>query len=377
MLSVLFVMWGVGVRGMGDAEGFNQSVDVQKKYSGASSARRIRGNIKMSGTMYQTVCSCSDKLDAGPTCPAPTLIKIHAEELNSDKALSQDDLHKLIDGPGNFANYYAYVEQNSFYDIDHRISDRVLGTPGGEYGEILGGLAAFEFLTEQKLTYDDVYRYLKGWLKSPERGIYQFVFFTDETSVSSLEDHMGVVGLNLTKPGSTIDTNELKNQLVKKKNQGTKYIKAVLGNPTAFYYTKTLPGDTIKALFEILWHDKDTDSLGLSLKSKINIKILEDDDEGTNSSPSAWLNIFAGQNCETSKRAPMFAPSKSSRKSVLVNHPGAVSSLRLQIAKYFNLHTPEYSTEQILKLIERMGAYRLDLFAKKQKSMPYYTVRIE
>lgn len=275
----------------------------------------------------------------------------------------------------------AFVDHHAVADVDPRSESKTIGSPGGEFGEFLGALAAFEHLTGTELTDTAVQRLVKRWLVWEGRGLFKFRIETDATAVDHLTRHLRIDG----QTGEALDIDmrdpepEYKDALLldltNSANQGVLYTKAVLRTPEHFFFPRRLPARLIQAMYKTLWDKAARDPDGLPVASKFDYVVFEG-----KSSPVAWLSFRGSAGCEQSDRAPLFAPSTrgaTQRGSAYVHHPEASRVLRRKLAHFFALQSAYVSWQHMFGLMNRQADRALEALASAIPRVPFYSVTVE
>jgi hypothetical protein len=310
-------------------------------------------------------------------------MRIRQEAFNRKMGLSAEQLRSVLGRPQEAT--YVKVDDVHFGCTDSRETEPILGTPGGDFGEFLLGLAEYEHMTRRSFSQTEVQKMLAAWLDWAPRGSQPLYFHTDEAATLHLQANLHfngvkgkVVALDLDAPKDEY-IDELLKDLPNSKNQGCYYVKAILDDPKRFYMRPALLPALIQSFFKILWDKKTLASDGKALYQKLRFETHVGEH-----SPKAWINFRVTHACEHQHMAPVFRPFPLTTKrvgpvsAVLVNHPAAVQVLRKKLAKFFSLFNPMLSEKEFMQKLAHRGATYLEVAAEVLGSeAPYYTVSLE
>ena len=170
----------------------NSQVEIEEKP--LEKNKKIEGKMNIDGECYNTVCDCDPHIQqrqqSNLICD-PSKLTIHVERQGQGGSL--DDIKNII---GNFNDLtYVDVQNTSFKCLDGRNSKSVLGTPGGDAGEFILALSAYEaFLVKsQTLGQEDIDSILSNYLNIIPYD--KFYMCTDDMAISHLERELSVFSL--------------------------------------------------------------------------------------------------------------------------------------------------------------------------------------
>ena len=107
-------------------------------------------------------------------------------------------IRTLVGEPTTLRN--VEISKHHFSCCDGRSSDEVLGTWGGDAGEMMLAIAVWEDLAGRNLTASEVAKYVNYFLTYTKQ---EYVYMhTDTVAFGWLEQELGVVPLDVTRPPS-------------------------------------------------------------------------------------------------------------------------------------------------------------------------------
>jgi hypothetical protein len=349
----------------------SSSLDVksQNKIFGSDS---IKGEVKINGEPYTAICDCSDadltdeQKAFGPQCD-PSKFKISQDKNGTGAGFNE--VRDLIGYPTELE--YANVDNQYFSCLDGRVKQPMLGTPGGDAGEFILGLAMYKDVigADRELTQADVDSYFKQYLQYMKAEF--FYMCTDDSALNHLEEEISVTGLNLRSPKKQVQLDTLE-ALVEPDNNGDLHIKMLLRYPDMYGIDVELVKMFLRAFYKVLWDQSNPYSQKLILDILI----------GTHTE-SAFLEVRSNQGCTAAKQAPLIRPNEPVKDglSIFVNHLDAASIKRVEIAKFFS----EYINKQKGGVSPETFHARMDHHALAYlevtgtflaKNLPFYSINI-
>jgi len=230
----------------------------------------------------------------------------------------------------------TWVSNQYFSDIDGRSRELFLGTPGGDFGEFVLGLQAYEqtLPAGYKLSLENVKNALEELARemSPSR---KFYFMTDFKHLTKLETAVKCNNIKIVNPPDKFK-DKLLEEVAKPENVGCFHIKNMLRSPDKYNIRKGLVADALKALHLNLWNKTST----ISRKLKYTVLRGELDVRG-------FINIRPPAHCLYAGLATFAVPCATNMvpgnlTQLLINHPEPVVELRTFIANFLAKYGPEW-----------------------------------
>lgn len=241
--------------------------------------------------------------------------------------ITPEELRKNI---GSFENIdWVHVGQHHFSDIDGRHQDRILGTPGGDLGEFVSGLAAFEDLNEVQLDLKNVTDYLISYLRHTTK--VHFYYSTSDEALEWLTNATECGELDIANP-SDRQKEKLLPLLVKPSAVGCLHFKNLLADPYEYRVRPEMVEHVIRAFHLIMWN-KD-----LPERKKLAYILLD----GEPFLERAWVNVYTSDICIDEGLAPLLYTRDSCVhwRTQYINHIQAVNVYRSQLASFFGEGDP-------------------------------------
>jgi len=294
----------------------------------------FKGRIVLNEETYDLTCTCkpANPVNEMESC-APTQITINllkqfdGNEVDANRpVLDAKNLRRLIGSPENLR--IVNVLKHSFSSVDGRSSDELLGTWGGDAGELLLVAATWEDDQGSDLTPDRLRDLILRYLTFMQQEF--FYMHSDTRALAWIETEVGfdryeheVPWMDITRPprefhGAILDA------LIDPKGQGSIMFKKMLEVPEQYKIRPQLVHDFIKVLHMVLWNPIE------KLNAKIKYYILHSAEVRHE---SAWVDFEIGKRCDMEQRAVMFPP-YSNDISIFVHHPQAVRIKRNQSATF-------------------------------------------
>lgn len=199
----------------------------------------------------------------------------------------------------------------------------MLGTWGGDAGEMLLALAVWERVGQRPLTPEHVAMFVKAYVKlSPQRHVY---YHTDATALAFVMETAGVEDVDITMAPVEVQAALLRG-LTSPNGQGCGHLRAMMENPVEYRVGEPLVAQFITAFHRLLWDTSD------ATRTKIQYYVLHGhpadgvETDATNAEV-AYLEFESSPACVREQRAPAFPP-YADDVSVFVSHPAAVEAKR-------------------------------------------------
>merc|ERR1711988_32559 len=222
---------------------------------------------------------------------------------------------------------FAKVPQTPFSNVEGRVNHPVLGTMGGDSGEFLLGLNAYEALMGKPLTDFQVATLLSDFLMSVDKPI--FYLQTDQMALLNL-----CRTLKFCLPKDRLDNppthvmSTLREELVKPENIGCQHLRHLITDP-GFGTRPGLVTAFIKAYFNLLWGVPSNMLEARALqhvRSRLRLQVLQ----GPHTE-GAVLRVKT-QKC-SEKFVPMMVP-EHGRVSIAISHEDATQLMRKIMSEF-------------------------------------------
>ena len=294
----------------------------------------FQGRIVLQDELYDVTCTCrpANPPNVLESCN-PTIIKIEflgqfeGEDVDGNKPLLDAvNLRKLVGAPEDLR--VVDLLSHGFSSVDGRSSDEVLGTWGGDAGELLLASAVWEEEKQYDLSVNDVKGLLVRYLTFMKQT--WFYVHTDTKALAWVEREIGfdrerydVNWLDITRPPREFQ-DALLDALTQVEGTGSLMFKHMLELPERYKIRKGLIETFIRALYLVLWDPEQP------LNSRIKYYVLHAPGPRHE---SAWIEFAMGNRCFKENRVVMFPPF-SDGISVFVHHAQALEIRRNQTATY-------------------------------------------
>jgi len=211
--------------------------------------------------------------------------------------------------------------------VDGRDDHAVIGTPGGDAGELLAGLATMEKVTGATLTTDQVAELFDGYVDA----FGHFYMHTDDHALAALgarlRGHAAFAGLplgelhmveDLVRHPPRAKQEALMPLLSEAAHIGCGHLRLVTQHPEEYGVPPKLVEAFFRAFFRRLWRGDE----------RLEYVVLEGEHE-----EGAVVNITLGRDVHPYTEIPMVAP-KHQGQEMFVNHPQVASFIRRQNATF-------------------------------------------
>ncbi|MCA9624899.1 MAG: rhodanese-like domain-containing protein [Myxococcales bacterium] len=236
--------------------------------------------------------------------------------------------------------------QGSEACVDGREQGAVIGTPGGDAGELLLLLATYEKVTGQELDQDAVRRFFLAHVS----GFGRFYLHSDDHALDNLKDALTAdprfasvanlpTGALLEQPPVELRA-ALLEHLRQPANIGCGHLRLVASNPEEYGVRTALTEELLDVFFDELWHDPE----------QTEFVVLHGDhhEEGV-------LSVSLPQKVEPFDNLPAIPPLLGGR-SFFIHHPQTADFVRQQQVRFLFERTP-WLTESLQKAGVDEAAY--------------------
>jgi len=257
---------------------------------------------------------------------------------------------------------WAHIGQHFFSDIDGRSEEKVMGTPGGDLGEFILAMSAYEDETKIQIDQATATGLLMEYLKTMSRS--KFFLATSEHAHDNLTAASGCRNLDIADP-----PDEKKSMILEivadASNVGSQHIKFMLQDPVGYGIRKGLVEAGVKAFHQVMWNKTFPPSESLCymlLKGPHKEK--------------GFVNIQTAQHCQDQGLAPLISP-QTCYNSMFVNHPEAVIKFRAELAHFLAQSNKALAQTMITKMNEKGTTMLAKTASKILKGYPVFTVMLK
>lgn len=340
----------------------------------------VNGTVMINDELYEVYCSCkpanppSVMSKCYPTQIEIEFIKQFPGDVPEDKPLLDiRNLRRLLGTPEDFR--IVDVQKHSYECVDGRSSNELMGTWGGDAGELMLVAATWEDMNENPLNKRQVGSLIKRYLEFMQPRY--FYMNTDTRSLAWLEVEIGfdrrqydVAWLDITRPPPELH-DIISKTLLQPNATGSMLFKQMLTMPERYQIREGLVHDFIRALYAVLWDPANLQN------AKIRYYILSAPEPRHE---SAWVDFHVGSTCALELKQAMFPPF-SDGISVFVNHPQALRVRRNQTATYIqSMMGGMANLEDCRSNIQRKGKQwdqaSRDAYKDLLAGLPHYSVTL-
>jgi hypothetical protein len=203
--------------------------------------------MDVSDESYEIECDCSNEgiVEIEEVKCSPSKIKLSQEREGTGS--TYEEVSEKLE---NYENYtYAKVTRSSFRCLDGRITEAILGTPGGDAGEFVLGLLVYQDLAELELTQSLVNDYFESYLKCMD--MTRFYMCTDQDALDHVTKELALDDLDIFNPDPSIQ-NKLLQALVEPKNIGDTHLRMLIQYPDLYSISPEAVQYLITAFYTIL-----------------------------------------------------------------------------------------------------------------------------
>eukprot|EP00750_Incisomonas_marina_P021727 INCI4652.1.p1 GENE.INCI4652.1~~INCI4652.1.p1 ORF type:complete len:308 (+),score=56.71 INCI4652.1:271-1194(+) len=223
----------------------------------------LPGKISINGEVFDTSCTCRPNLPKDSTLQCiPHQVSIEpmapfpGTRGRQHPNIDQAGLRALVGEPTTLRN--VEVTKHHFSCCDGRSSDEILGTWGGDAGEIMLAIAVWEDLAGRNLTAGEVAKYVKYFLTYTKQ---EFVYIhTDTVAFGWLEQELGVIPLDITRPPSGLQDAILET-LIRPEAIGCVHLRSLVTHSATYGVRRELVEMFLQAFHRTLW-DTNNPTLG-------------------------------------------------------------------------------------------------------------------
>eukprot|EP00941_MAST-03F_sp_MAST-3F-sp1_P002017 g2017.t1 len=334
----------------------------------------IFGRFNIEDEDYRVACSC---LPANPDSSFnrcyPREIKIEVlgrfpgRPTDPDHPiLDVDNLRKLLGAPEDLR--MVQVKDQYLSSPDGRSSDEVMGTWGGDAGELFLKVAVWEDLTGTKVLKYQLKKFILLFLRYNKRPY--FYMHTDTIALAWVQKEAGLSDwFDPTNPPPALRPMLLK-LLTKPEAIGSILFRKIALYPDLFNVRKGMVEMFYECLYEILW---DPDE---KLNRKIRYYVLHTPGARRE---SAYVEFDTSPSCQEEGRFPIFPPF-SDGISMFVYHPKAIEQHRDLTASFLQSVTGgNLQPERVAEELKTKGKLWREVVEKELEplaGLPHYRVTI-
>lgn len=284
----------------------------------------------------------------------------------SDGPLDRTDIEAHLADPAGigWVKAAALLMQGTQSCVDGRDRHSVVGTPGGDAGELLLALAALEEVRGMELDVDEIHQLLDAYLEAFGR----FYIHTDTHALEGLEHELGLeeqdVEHLVRHPPRHLEA-ALLDALTSPERVGCGHLRLVLRNPEEYGVRPELTRALLRAVLVRLWRGE-----------TIDFVILEGDHH-----EGAVVNVRVDREVHAFTRIPRVVPHVGDH-AIFVNHPEVSTWLRRENATFLFEVDPWLSAhpgrrEDFLETVERLGRTQLESTLRHlATSLPVYEAHV-
>jgi hypothetical protein len=214
---------------------------------------------------------------------------------------------------------WAHAPQMSFSALDGRISEKVLGTPGGDMGEFIQAIMAYAKVAKADLSQEDVDSMFVKYLKTMNRE--KFTYMTDEKAYIKLAIATGCRNLRIADMGGMKRKKEtLLAQIGNPEFIGDPFISFLAANGTDLDLDTRYIGMGLTAYHKVLWNGP----------LKLSNKLCYLETKGMHRE-AAFVDVTVPSYCIDQGLVPMVSQQMTCTAPVFVRHPDAAKLLRREL----------------------------------------------
>jgi len=282
---------------------------------------------------------------------------------NETPVISQQDLRDSFEQLASLE--WAHVLQTSFSAMDGRNAEKVLSTPGGDMGEFIQVIAAFNKVTGKTLSDDEVLRLFEKYLKAMTRP--KFSYETDEKAYLRLAVATGCKNLHVADMGGMKHKKEAYLKAIATPDYiGDPFIRFLAVNATELDFNADVIRQGLSAYHNVLW----------SAPSKLSAKLCYLEMKGAPLREQALVYVRTEEWCVDQGLAPMISSQLSCPSPVFLHYPDMVRLFRRELVAIIT-DSDEYrdAARDILAAFNQQADAHLDKFwAAYGAGLPVYTV---
>ena len=256
--------------------------------------------------------------------------------------------------------------------LDGRVTKKHLFTPGGDLGELLLGLLAYEDIIEEPVNLAEVKDIFTKYLRCmvPEK----FYHCTDDEAISHLEKELNSQ-VDIENPNPQSLEGEILEAITSPNNNGDLHFKSLLLAPDEYNisHESHVLDYVIQTFYAFIWDEN------FEFHDKLKLEIFPGVHNET-----AFIEIKNEHQCMIEQTAPIFEAREGDKHhpSYFINHLDAVNVRRTQIAQFFadkiSRNQNRVTPERMFTEMVRYGNHFLDKTGQYVASLlPFYTVNLE
>ena len=330
----------------------------------AANSENFSGSMQVGGVEYDVTCDCSEQsMEAVEEVKChPTKIKLTQDR--EGRGATYEEISAKLSSAGNYT--YARVTHTSFRCLDGRITDPILGTPGGDAGEFVLGLLVYEDMSGKELDLESVETYLHEYLRCMDAT--KLYMCTDDHAISHIEKELAIENLDIFSPRPSIKDQVL-NAVSEPENVGDSHLRLMLQYPDLYSINPKVVQNFLKAFYKLLWDDEN------ALSDTLYLEVLPG-----NHNETAFLDVRTNEECNFEQVAPLMTPREGGpqNQSIFINHLDSVSIRRAQIAQFFAekiaRNRDGITADKMHSRMNHHGLFFLDVTGSYiAKDLPFYT----
>lgn len=306
-----------------------------------------------------------------------------SQEATGNFACRVDEVVVTTDSPGDvempavtakavraaFANVatleWAHIPQMFFGAMDGRNDEKVLSTPGGDMGEFLFALHAFQKVSGQTVGVDEATAMLEKYLKVMTKE--KFFYETDERAYIRLAVASGCRNLKIAElSGMKRKKEAVLEQIALPEHIGDPVIKFMASNATQLDLSSDIIQAGLAAFHNALWSNT---------PSHIDQKMCYLSVKGPHQE-AAVVNVKVPAFCVDQGLAPMVSQQFACGAPVYLVHQDAAKLLRREIVSVITAGT-EVDASEVLATVNQLAGDVLDKFLADKSELPMYTVEFK
>lgn len=327
----------------------------------------FESSMTVNGVGYTTVCDCTEPkiADEQEIHCAPNTVTLTLERPGDGASI--EELQEELSA-ASFS--YVDITRSSFRCLDGRVTEGMLGTPGGDFGEFAAALLVYQDMTERVLDKDAIQLAFYEYLECMEQEV--FYWCSDDAALNSVEKEIGVEGVNLVNPKDSLK-DALLQLLVQPDGVGDLHLKNMLSYPELYSIKPTALELFIEVFYQTLWDETN------ALSALLYLEVLPKEHNET-----AFLDIRTYEECSVLQVAPLIVPrnGNSDNLSLFVNHLDAVNVKRAQLSGFFAEKVARsqdgISPERFLGRLKHHGLNFLDVTGSLiAHDLPFYSASFQ
>lgn len=234
---------------------------------------------------------------------------------------------------------FKRVAQHFFSDIDPRADYALLGTPGGDMGELINAVAVAEELSGTRFRVEQLSAMLQDyWHLMLSRGRRYFYMGTDEAAMAALAKASGAA--DATRPRSHAERNAVMRHATEPDCVGSRHLRGMIERPEEYGVRQEVARWAVETFWSV-YHDARN-----PLREHLLLVVLK----GELKPAAAAARVWSPDACPGV--APLLVPKTPSSEAV-VTHEAHVKFFRLDLARFMSFRNAELD---VRTLYDRMNA---------------------